>query len=59
MAAVRLKIPDDASHEEIGREQLPDDLSTDAAAIRCRELGDAWLLAGQLLALEVPSVVVP
>lgn len=59
MAAVRLEIPDAASHEEIGREQLPDDLSTSAAAIRCRELGDAWLLDGRALALEVPSVIVP
>jgi RES domain-containing protein len=59
MAAVQIEIPDDASQEKISRAQLPGDLSTKVAAIRCRELGDAWLRAGQVLALEVPSVIIP
>jgi RES domain-containing protein len=59
MAAVQIEIPDDAPQEKLGRAQIPSDLTTETAATRCRELGDAWLRAGQALALDVPSVIVP
>ena len=58
MAAVRVEIPDDAPREEITREQLGD-LSIPEVASRCRQLGDAWLVAGKALALHVPSVIIP
>lgn len=59
MIAARIDIPDDAPRAEIRREDLPDDLSGTQADSRCRQLGDAWLSAGQNLALDVPSVIVP
>jgi RES domain-containing protein len=55
MTAVRIEVPDDAPREEVAREQLPDL----ADASPCRQLGDAWLRAGQSLSLAVPSVIIP
>jgi RES domain-containing protein len=59
LRAVRIGIPDDLASGEISRDELPGDLTGEAAARRCRELGDAWLGAGRFLALSVPSVIVP
>jgi RES domain-containing protein len=59
MTAVQIDVPDDAPREEITRDQLPDDLAGAAIAARCRELGDAWLIAERSLALVVASVLVP
>ena len=59
VTAVRIDVPNDLAHEEITREQLPDDLASPVAAARFRELGDAWLVAERSIALVVPSVIVP
>ena len=58
-SAVEIDVPDDVPREEITRNQLPDDLAGAATAARCRELGDAWLIAARSLALVVPSVIIP
>jgi len=58
MIAVKLELPDDLLHERVDRELLSG-LPRQEIATRCRQLGDTWLSAGQALALEVPSVIVP
>jgi len=59
LTAVRIEIPDDLPRGELARSEFPDGFAGDAGARRCRELGDAWLATGRLLALAVPSVIVP
>ena len=59
MTATRIEVPDDGPREEIARDLLPDDLSSAETAVRCRQIGDSWLIAGRHLALDVPSVLVP
>ena len=59
MAAVRIEIPDEVAHAELDRTELPTDLAAEATVRRCRELGDAWLAAGDYLTFTVPSVIVP
>jgi RES domain-containing protein len=59
MIAVRIEFPDDASHLEISRSELPSDLSGKDAEQRCLELGDAWLAGREHLVCTMPSVIVP
>ena len=59
LTAVRIEIPDDLPRGEVARSEFPDGLAGEAGARRCRELGNAWLAEGRLLALAVPSVIVP
>jgi RES domain-containing protein len=59
LAATQVELPGDASQGEVKRSELPSDLTGEAAAGRCRELGDAWIDARKHLFLLVPSVIVP
>jgi RES domain-containing protein len=59
LTAVRIDIPDDASHLEIHVAQLPADLAGSEAERARRGLGDEWLQAQEHLICIVPSVIVP
>jgi hypothetical protein len=59
VAAVRIKIPDEASSVEVHRSELPGDLRSSETMERCRQLGDGWLAAAEHLVLVAPSLIVP
>ena len=59
MAAVRIKVPDEASRLDIQLADLPTDLAGEKSDERCRQLGDGWLQAQQHLVCTVPSIMVP
>jgi RES domain-containing protein len=59
LTAVRIEVPDDAPRAEIAHGELSGHDGANVPAARCRELGDAWLTAGENLLLIVPSVIVP
>ena len=55
---VTLEIPDNAI-EEIDFKDLPEDWNAFPHPISTQQYGDAFVQAGKVLALKVPSVVVP
>lgn len=59
MAATRIEIPEEAANAKVNRAEFPTDFTTETAARRCREIGDAWLAAEEHVGLVVPSVIVP
>lgn len=55
---VEASLPNE-SIDELDTSRLPDDWSTSPVPARVQMLGDAWMSAGQALALRVPSTLVP
>jgi RES domain-containing protein len=53
-----IEVPDDASFTSVEPRTLPADW-TEPGSPACIEVGDRWLAAGESLALQVPSAVLP
>lgn len=54
---LEIEVPDSISKEIISASSLPTDWRQDVSLTRAK--GDAWLAAGKVALLEVPSVVAP
>jgi RES domain-containing protein len=59
LAAVRIETPDGTPTRDVALADLPDELDTEPAQLRCREIGDTWLTEEKELVLTAPSVIVP
>lgn len=55
---VRIHLPDDAAIQEITAEELPADWKSFPHANSTQEIGDAFVVEGECLALKVPSASV-
>lgn len=59
LVAIESDVPDDASIEDIGTGDLPEDWRRVADHPACVAAGDEWLQAQRSLLLRVPSAVIP
>ena len=57
--AITIEVPDDAAIATADVRGLPRGWHRTPEHPACREIGDAWLRAGQTLALRVPSAPIP
>jgi len=55
LTAVGIELPEEAEFQGLPAESITDLFD----AVACREIGDQWLDARRVLALRVPSVIVP
>lgn len=59
LIAMQIEAPDDVPIEKVAADGLPDFWRREPRHRACVEIGERWLAQGQMLALRVPSAVIP